>query len=680
MAIFALIGSAMVALSIGGFTALEQGGEHTQAEALAQEAIEAVRSIRSGAFNEIIYNQSAISTSTGEWIFDGEGTDETIGQFTRTITFEDVCRDGTDNITTCPGNYIDLHSKKVSVSVSWTIRESITNTVEKVAIISNWDSIDWIQTDWSGGTGQSQWSDSTKYDSDDGNIESSISGEVKLMSAGGGACGSKIWPFTTAGDYTYNAGEIEVAAGVARLLGSGSCSGIATACDVYGDQSSCQSQGGCSWSDGGSSGSTINPYFNTNIIGWIYNDWGQGTGEENVTGARQASGGNPGGYVNINFPSGRRDEFGGYWQQSFVTTVASPTATINFDWLISRYDPTPNTFQLYVFVDSTSGEPIIGSQVWASGEISSTSGWTSVASLDVSSSVATAGTYYVKIAVWVETSGVNTGPFTIGYDNVQLNWSGGNGSCSGIATACDVYGDQSSCQVQGGCSWSAVYPASSAINPTASYTATGIDVWSSFTETAIKNGGEIYYQLSDDDGSTWQYWNGGSWTVAGGSNYNTAIDVSANIGDFNISTEKIMFKAFLTGDGSQQVSLDEVQISWGEDVGSSGYATTGWVLSSAYDMGDVSPIQVISWDEDVTACDPACDIQLQARSAPDAGGSPGAWGSWYGGGGVGTYFTEPLGTLISTALNGNQWMQYRAELSGDGAETPIFQEIKINYK
>ncbi|HLD28484.1 MAG TPA: hypothetical protein VJB67_02630, partial [Patescibacteria group bacterium] len=110
MAIFALIGSAMVALSIGGFTALEQGGEHTQAEALAQEAIEAVRSIRSGAFNEIIYNQSAISTSTGEWIFDGEGTDETIGQFTRTITFEDVCRDGTDNITTCPGNYIDLHS------------------------------------------------------------------------------------------------------------------------------------------------------------------------------------------------------------------------------------------------------------------------------------------------------------------------------------------------------------------------------------------------------------------------------------------------------------------------------------------------------------------------------------------------------------------------------------------
>ena len=40
MAIFALISAAMVTLAVGGFTALEQGGEHTEAEALAVEGIE----------------------------------------------------------------------------------------------------------------------------------------------------------------------------------------------------------------------------------------------------------------------------------------------------------------------------------------------------------------------------------------------------------------------------------------------------------------------------------------------------------------------------------------------------------------------------------------------------------------------------------------------------------------
>jgi len=52
LAIFALISSALVSLSLGGFVGLEQGGEHMQAQALAQEGIEAVRSIRDRAWNE----------------------------------------------------------------------------------------------------------------------------------------------------------------------------------------------------------------------------------------------------------------------------------------------------------------------------------------------------------------------------------------------------------------------------------------------------------------------------------------------------------------------------------------------------------------------------------------------------------------------------------------------------
>ena len=93
MAIFAMVSSAMVSLIVGSFSGLEQGGEHTRAEALAQEGIEAVRSIRDRAWNENTYSTSSVVVSGSEWIFDGEGTTEAIGQFTRTISFEDVCRD-----------------------------------------------------------------------------------------------------------------------------------------------------------------------------------------------------------------------------------------------------------------------------------------------------------------------------------------------------------------------------------------------------------------------------------------------------------------------------------------------------------------------------------------------------------------------------------------------------------
>ncbi len=187
MAIFALIGAAMVAMVVGSFIALTQGGEQTQAEALAQEGIEAVRSIRDGAWNEIIYSQSAVTTSSSQWIFSGEGTDETIGQYSRTITFSNVCRDGSNDITTCPGSYTDVHSKQAAVSVSWETREGITNTVQRIAYLTNWDSREWTQTDWSGGSGQTTWSDATKYDSDDGNIDNSTAGEVKLAEAAGGS-------------------------------------------------------------------------------------------------------------------------------------------------------------------------------------------------------------------------------------------------------------------------------------------------------------------------------------------------------------------------------------------------------------------------------------------------------------------------------------------------------------
>lgn len=145
LAIFGLIAAALASLSVGGLVGLEQGGEQTQAEALAQEGIEAIRSIRDGAWNENVYTTSSVAISGGEWVFSGEGTTETIGKFTRTISFKDVCRDASDDIAPCPSTYTDVHSKEATVAISWETRPGVTNIVQKIAYITNWDSRDRLE-------------------------------------------------------------------------------------------------------------------------------------------------------------------------------------------------------------------------------------------------------------------------------------------------------------------------------------------------------------------------------------------------------------------------------------------------------------------------------------------------------------------------------------------------------
>ena len=333
---------------------------------------------------------------------------------------------------------------------------------------------------------------------------------------------------------------------------------------------------------------------------------------------------------------------------------------------------------MYVFVENYSGAPTLANYVWRSPLISGTTSWVTVSNLDISSKLGAAGTYYLKVAARGIYNNTNDPGATIGaFDNVQLNWTKPN-FCSGTPIACNTFSTSPTCLAQGGCSWTGipVYPTDKpTIYPTIIYTGANINAWSAFAETATKNGGEIYYQLSSD-GSTWKYWNGSVWATAGASNYNTASIVNANIATFATSTAKIMFKAFISSNGSQQVILDNARVGWGENAGT-GYATAGNFLSSAFNMSNASPVQILAWDESKPA---NTNIQFQIRTAPNSGGSPGAWTSWYGASGSSAYFTNHLGALVPTAINGNQWAQYRAELSGDGANTPILQEVRVNYK
>ena len=182
LAIFVLIASSLAALIMGSFSLLTRSSEFIKAAALTEEGVEAVRGISNRAWNELIYNQSAVEIADNSWSLIGEGTEEQIGNFTRVINFLPVYRDGAGSIAlgSEPGAYADVMSKEIIVGVSWDIGGGSGNSVERNIYLTNWNAKFWEQADWIGGGGQEIWSENNKYDSDDGNINFSTSGEITL--------------------------------------------------------------------------------------------------------------------------------------------------------------------------------------------------------------------------------------------------------------------------------------------------------------------------------------------------------------------------------------------------------------------------------------------------------------------------------------------------------------------
>lgn len=94
----------------------------------------------------------------------------------------------------------------------------------------------------------------------------------------------------------------------------------------------------------------------------------------------------------------------------------------------------------------------------------------------------------------------------------------------------------------------------------------GVESWDGLTSSETANGGAITYRLSDDDGTTWKYWDGSAWTVSSSYTDSNAIAVAnANIGTFPVTFDGITWQAVLSGDGTQQVTLNSVALSANSD-------------------------------------------------------------------------------------------------------------------
>jgi len=90
---------------------------------------------------------------------------------------------------------------------------------------------------------------------------------------------------------------------------------------------------------------------------------------------------------------------------------------------------------------------------------------------------------------------------------------------------------------------------------------------SGFSETATKNGGEIKYQISNDSGTTWYWWDGSNWTTttSGYTEANTASEINSHISSFPKGS--FLFKAYLHSDGTQLVQLDSIDLTYAYSTG-----------------------------------------------------------------------------------------------------------------
>jgi len=182
------------------------------------------------------------------------------------------------------------------------------------------------------------------------------------------------------------------------------------------------------------SGGTANGAFNSDVGSWTYADWVDPA--TYASGTWASSGGNPGGYASISTNFLANNVISGYFYQPFTVSGSPPfTAQLNLSWKVVTYGATGGgNVVLYAFVDPTTATPVLSTQVWSSTAQMGTTNWATVGPIDVSARIASAGTYYLKIAVRTQDAG--SGSATAGgFDNVALTWS----STGGLASEQEQY-------------------------------------------------------------------------------------------------------------------------------------------------------------------------------------------------------------------------------------------------
>ncbi len=642
MAIFVLVVSSIMFLTLDSHIATQQGDQRMKASLLGQEAMEAASSIGNRGWKYLTPGSYGLSSENGIWELSG-AYDTIEDYFTREIQIAYAQRDSDGEIVPS-GGVTDYNTKKITSKLSWDFREADESELTLEEYLVNWRSLQWTQT--------------TQSEFDQGSMEDVVStqeedGELQLATVDTPTFTE--WGFDQAQNYDYDTNKIEFSDSYAQLKDLG----------VF------------------ASGEIENPTFDRNADPWRYYDWDEDFGEVDVQGDWEASGG---GYISITVPrsSWLAMEMGGYWEQALSVTEENITeTTVQFDWSVTRFAGNlPAQALVVAFVEPASGEPSLGAatEIWRSSPITGESNWQNSGSIDVSRFLTQPGEYYLKLAFWVEKQGgflKREGPYAVGFDNAYFSWRASKQE------------------------YAADWPS---VSPREPFRSDEVASWDSFSAIAIKNGGEVEYQLSDDAGVNWYYWDGAGWSVATGNEATSASVVDEHIDTFPVTSAGIMVKAFLLSDGSQRVKLDAIRISY------QAIQTFDWTFDRGADyIYEPAKIRVNSsrarligpdYPTDAPSIEPSEYLEINdivrwealEQEATTNGGqilyqlsdTEGEWYYWNGtdwqsAGETDRNTITEINDHLSSFPVQNKKLKFRAYLVSDGTQEVILDNVTISY-
>lgn len=146
VALFAVVAAVTVSMLFASVSSTKQGSDYVVAGGLVHEGVEAVRSIRWRDFDELVSGTHGLNTASGYYELFGTSNVLIDGVYTRTITIEDVYRDGNNDIAV--SGTLDSDTKRVIVNVTWDTLDGKTQNIDTVFYVYNFASVVgvWPQT------------------------------------------------------------------------------------------------------------------------------------------------------------------------------------------------------------------------------------------------------------------------------------------------------------------------------------------------------------------------------------------------------------------------------------------------------------------------------------------------------------------------------------------------------
>lgn len=667
-----------------------------------------------------------------QWVLRGQGTADTIGKFTRTVSLTNVCRDTSHDIVACPGSYTDVHSLLVTATTSWTPRPGVVNEVVRSSYLTNWDSREWTQTDWDGGSGQSEWSADNQFATST-DVVISTDGQVTLAQ-GATTCADNSWMFATSTNYTFNADDIEIASSTARLVSPFATdrptvtpatsfnpptvdiwlSFTETATKPSGTEVYYQlsADNGSTWQywDGSAWAAATGTNYNTASV-IDDNIWQFSVASSSIT-FRAFLESNGSAQVsldtvnidcrNLQYEIGSVTTDETWASVTFNNTYEAPVAftiyeesnnTLPASPRIRNLDADGADFRLQHPTSSNLASDVIRYWVIEEGQWMLDDTQLEVHTFDtdtVGHNVNNANSWVADTVTYART--YDAPPLI--FHQVQTNndsdwivtWTSADGDRTnppGTTTAQVALNgaEAQSSHDEETVGWMAIEA-----NATGTIGANTFETFR-IPDNAGNVGGHdngcntTSYQLTYDTAPAafayQQEFDGGNggWTVICSPGNTT--EIGFHLEEDQVLDQERAHYAEITGyiafDGDLTNSAD------------TSFVSPGTIISSAFDTGDDSPMQLIEWDATVPSCTGLCAVRLQIQTALDDNGSPGNWTSTWSGpdgddGDETDFYTQSGGELIHPDHNGDQWLRWRATIIGDGGNTPTLEEVRINYK